>query len=512
MKVLFRVDSSLEIGTGHVMRCLTLAMELKSRGCEVVFICRDLKGNLSGYISSKDYRVVLLTSESNKVTGEISDEVVLYHEHWLAVSWRQDAEETKSALANEKDVDWLVVDHYGLDIRWERHLKDVVKKILVIDDLADRKHEADLLLDQNFYHDLDVRYENLVASRCKLLLGPKYSLLRNEFQLIRKNMEFKERPISKILVFFGGVDAENMTGKVLLALKNINLETLTVNVVIGASNQHRKELEAICSEEKSFYLKVQVENMAELMSESDLSIGAGGSTTWERFCLGLPSLVLPIAENQKQLLKDCAREGLLYMPDYKDKAVDEIHYHVKAMIDNSALCAYMREKGALLVDGKGVQRVSNLIVTPKINLVEAKEEDVLKIYKWRNEPDIREMSHSKSEIDIEEHKQWFGRVLNDSNRFVLIASIFESEIGVVRFDISGIEAEVSIYLLGENKGKGYGTEMLKAAEYWLVKQRPEIKSVVADVINNNKASMSLFNSNGYTLDTVRYIKSLENVF
>jgi len=200
LKILIRTDSSVQIGTGHVMRCLTLADELRERGAEIVFVCRDFAGNLCGY------------TEGN-----------LKHAAWLGADWQTDARQVEEIIKDfNTHPDWLVVDHYALDERWERYLRSYVKKIMVIDDLADRPHDCDLLLDQNFYENLESRYDGLAPSGCKKLLGPKYALLRPEFREERKNLRKRDGYVKRIMIFFGGSDPTNETTKALEAVRMLN--------------------------------------------------------------------------------------------------------------------------------------------------------------------------------------------------------------------------------------------------------------------------------------------------
>ena len=287
MRVVFRVDSSLDIGTGHVMRCLTLGERLKESGIAVTFICRDLPGNLSGYIESRGFAVQRLPAPSTLTAAGLST-----HNYgaWLGVHWQDDAAQTAELLAQSGAVDWLVVDHYALDAGWERRLRPLVQKIMAIDDLANRTHDCDLVLDQNFYLDLEDRYDRLVPTQCVKLLGPRYALLRPEFRQARKNLRERDGQVKRILVFFGGSDAGNETAKALEAIRLLNRPEIAVDVVVGGINPHRRQIEELCAGWPATTCHCQVNNMAELMAGADLAIGAGGTTTWERCCLGLPSV------------------------------------------------------------------------------------------------------------------------------------------------------------------------------------------------------------------------------
>lgn len=302
MKVAIRADSSLEMGTGHVMRCLTLAKALRARGAQCTFICRDHPGNLSAMLAQHGFAIhVLSTEPSGPGFATCAGQSLPAHAGWLGVDWLTDARQSLVALGNAL-FDWLVVDHYALDARWENLLRPACRKLMVIDDLADRHHDCDLLLDQNLGREA-VHYTPLVPRKCKVLAGPRYALLRPEFAEWR-DYSLKRRQhaeLKKILITMGGVDRDNATGAVLEALRQCALPPdCIITVVMGS---HAPWLERVKDEASKMpwptEVRVNVEDMAQLMADSDLAIGAAGSTAWERCCVGLPSVVIVLAENQR---------------------------------------------------------------------------------------------------------------------------------------------------------------------------------------------------------------------
>ncbi len=314
-----RVDSSLLIGSGHLMRCMTLARRYSKDGENVIFICRDLAGNMADLVQKNGLVLKMLPmAEVNRVLNGYAK--------WLTVTQEQDALETIGIVKAIGKVDRLVVDSYAIDETWETLLRPYVGEIMVIDDLANRQHDCDILLDQNFYLNKESRYQGHVPEHCQLLLGPKYALLREEFYQVRKSMRVRDGYLRNILVFYGGVDATNETSKAIQALQNLwdtgVLHDVQVTVVVGASNERKEDIASRCKQAGFRYL-CQVSNMAELMAEADLMLGAGGSTTWERCFLGLPAVVTAIAENQVQICEDCAKEGLIFYLGYWDKVRQE---------------------------------------------------------------------------------------------------------------------------------------------------------------------------------------------
>lgn len=303
MKIAIRVDASSQIGTGHFMRCLTLADALKQRGAQIRFISRHMPRTMCDMLNVKGHEFVKLEGTDGK-TDELS------HSHWLGTSQQKDAQDTIKALS-DKTWDWLVVDHYALDIRWENALRGSTKKIMVIDDIADRRHDCDLLLDQNFYSDMENRYENLIPVQCIKLFGPKYALLRPEFRKSRENLRKRDGRVSRIFVFFGGSDPTNETAKALEAIRLLGRPDIAVDVVVGTANSHLDVIAAICDSMPNVRLHRQVDNMAELMATADLAVGAGGSTTWERCYLGLPTILFVLADNQQRAAEDLADVGAI---------------------------------------------------------------------------------------------------------------------------------------------------------------------------------------------------------
>jgi len=356
----FRTDSSIFIGAGHVMRCLTLAEKLRDKGADVCFISRQHDGNLNGLIQKKDFTLYELPKRDvTRIENTSKNEYAT----WLGLPQGDDAHETINIL-NDNQPDWLIVDHYALDQAWEQMVRPYVKKIMVIDDLANRKHDCDVLLDQNYARNLQQRYTNLVPPFCTTLLGPQYALLRKEFAEVRARLKPRDGSIKRLFVFFGGVDADNMTGKVLEVLSAEEFSYLYVDVVIGKTNPHRDIITYLVNQRNRTTLHVQVKNIAELMAQADLALCAGGTTTWERFCLGLPSLVITIADNQVPFTRDLHDAELLrWLGNSKDVDVFIIRKALLTALHDSERNCQEAEKGMCIVNGKGVQKVAKMLTT-----------------------------------------------------------------------------------------------------------------------------------------------------
>ena len=327
--VAIRVDSSEQIGSGHLMRCLTLAERLRKDGADVHFISRDLAGSLHRLVEEHGFPLHLLPQheEDPNLTGYAA---------WLTVSQEVDAEETGEILSRMQPVNRLIVDSYALDAVWEQRLRPLVREIFVIDDLANRPHDCDVLLDQNYYREMRHRYDGLVPPACMLLLGPSHTLLRGEFYAAREKIGVRDGVLRRILVFYGGSDVTRETEKAIRALVQLQLSSVAVDVVVGGSNPRRASIETLCAAYDFLHYHCQVSNMAELMANADLCLGAGGTTTWERCFLGLPAIVTAVAENQIQICEDCAEVGYIcYLGRWDEVTeadiVKSVHKFMKAL-------------------------------------------------------------------------------------------------------------------------------------------------------------------------------------
>lgn len=356
LKVVFRVDSSLEIGSGHVMRCLTLAQMLKETGADVKFICRKHKGNLIDKIRSSGFVVHELV-----VSEEIKVDTKLVYSHWLGATQQQDTDACIDIFKSKK-IDWLIVDHYALDELWQKRLKPYCEKLMVIDDLADRKHQCDILLDQTFGRQQE-DYSELTPKNCQLLLGSKYALLRPEFAKWRSySLERRSKPqFKQLLLTMGGADVDNVTENVLDELKMCNLPNdMNITIVMGGSALHLESVKLkantlSCKTE----VKVDVGNMAEIMANSDIAIGASGSTTWERCCLGLPTIQIVIAKNQITIAKFLAEHGAIKFLQSIKGVSRVINNSINWMLNVSNIARHVS-------DGLGVKRVSGLLMNKKL--------------------------------------------------------------------------------------------------------------------------------------------------
>lgn len=350
--IVFRVDASIQMGTGHVMRCLTLADALSRQGAKCEFICREHPGHLNALITQRGYKVHALAHVEQSSPQMSSDTAALAHAHWLGATQEEDYQAC-APLIQSVQPDWLIVDHYALDERWQKEMRPFCQKTMVIDDLADRQHDCDLLLDQTFGRNSD-DYKPFVPEHCQLLCGAEYALLRPEFVQWRAySLKRRENgQLEHLLINLGGVDKDNITTQILQALSNASLpKNCRITVVMGATAPWVKEVEEQAAQMLwPTEVKVGVSNMAELMANSDLAIGAAGATSWERCCLGLPTIMIVLADNQKLIAQALANNGVI-IPMYDAQQLPSL------MINASSKLNELSQRSAKISDGTGVFKV-----------------------------------------------------------------------------------------------------------------------------------------------------------
>jgi len=336
------------------MRCLTLAKALQARGADCHFLCKDIPGHSMEKVRSHGFPVFSLAP--GKENPDPGDPV---HAHWLEGSWKEDAAQSLSFIKHRQP-DWIVVDHYGLDIRWEKEIRPCTGKIFVLDDLADRCHDCDILLDSGREPE-SLDYKDLVPPHCIQLLGTDHLLLREEFIRMRpESLKKRKTPaLRRILITMGGMDTANLTGRVLKKLQSFPfIKELEVDLVLGGKAPH---MEAVRQELVSFPCPVQMHidtpSMAKLMAKSDLAIGAPGSTAWEFCCMGLPSFLFLLAENQKTIAKHLKRHEAAWIFENIEEGLTELPLLLEKIKKNPLSLQEISVKSQYLTDGKGTNRV-----------------------------------------------------------------------------------------------------------------------------------------------------------
>lgn len=364
MKFCFRVDSSNIIGTGHVMRCLRLAHYIKRYGHDVFFISRNHLGNINSRVSSRDIRVIEITKNVNL---DFSDqESNLTHSHWLGTSWEVDAKQTENVLV-EHGSDWIIVDHYALDWRWERYIKRRFNacKIMVIDDLADRLHQCNILLDQNINPKALNRYTSLVPLDCTKLMGPQFALIDERYsQLHSAAINTKIEKIENILVYFGGADIGGLTIKVIEALSKSSFTSSgrKLSVILQKETPDYSNVQNIC-DDYSFALYNYIEDFPTFLSKFDFIIGAGGSTSWERLSLGIPGTIYALADNQKEVSLELEKLATsIFLGTVEEFNPDRLVESLNRIFEDKKRYQEMRSRCLGVCDGNGIRRVYAILM------------------------------------------------------------------------------------------------------------------------------------------------------
>lgn len=353
MKVAFRADASFTIGSGHVMRCLSLAVELRRRGHTCIFVSRDHPGNLIDFVRHQGFAVAVLHG-----TGPIHEtDTAIAHSRWLGVSCRQDAAQTGQALASHgAPVDWLVVDHYAIGSEWHRAMRGHCRNVLVIDDLADRSFDADLLLDQNL-GSTPSHYKDLGNRDCRVITGPRFALLRPEFAKWRAySLRRRRAPaLRQLLISMGGVDQANVTAQVLRSLTSDSLPpTCSITVVLGRQAPWKANIaELVAKLRWKMELLYGAGNMAEKLANTDLVVGAAGTSAWERCALGVPTIISVLAPNQERIAMALEGAGAA-TPLEVPVSTDALS---RAIATTSRHLADMGHASQLITDGRGTSRV-----------------------------------------------------------------------------------------------------------------------------------------------------------
>ena len=486
MFVVFRADANATIGTGHVMRCLALADALQARGARCLFICAEGLGALADRLRSAGHDLALLPATDRQ---------------------QADAEASLATLAKQPTPDWIVVDHYGLDAAWQSAIRPFTKKILVIDDLANRRHDCDLLLDQNLRPEAEASpYRALTPASCQYLLGPRHALLRPEFAAARAHGPRNAAAKPRLIVMFGGADQADLTGRTVRLLTQLGLD-LPVDVVTGPLYAHREALARDIAELPNATLHCTPGNIAQLMRHADLAIASPGTSSWERCCVALPSITLAVADNQMAMATTLACLGAhLFLGDADRVGDGDLAAAIRLIAGNAPWRESMARAASTVTDGRGAERLAARLIAADVGVRPASAADARLLHTWRNDPRTRQQSFDSSPIPWEGHQAWFAKALANPLQAILIGQLGEVPFGCVRFDLGAHDGRVSIYLDPARHGAGLATPLLEAAGDWLKQNHPAIRRLVAEVKSTNAPSRQAFLKAGYTEDHCVLIK------
>ena len=483
-KVLFRVDSSINLGGGHLSRCLEIAKLLKQRKIESFFLSKDLAGNLNEWIKFEKFKLLIIKENYISIEEEIKD--------------------IEKLLKPFSPFKYLIIDNYSIDEVWENEIKKLIPKIVVIDDLANRNHKCDFLIDQNYISNHEDRYKNLVPKETIQLLSSKYAIIKDK---IRKNKSLctpNFKIPSKLFICFGAIDTRGYTLATLRALTKISHKFELISIFTSIKNTSLKDITYQSSLITNCKIYTDNNLLPDLLSSSDIAIGAGGTMSWERAFLGIPSLVFGIADNQTKVLEALIKNGIVIGESSSKFPDDEkIKNWLEVIISNPKLLEGLSERSRKIIDGYGCDRICEELFPEEIKFRYAIDKDSKNIFEWRNLPKIRKISKKKDKIDFYDHQKWFKNCLHNPNSILLIAESGQSAIGVIRFDLEDKEAEISIYKIPSNK-KILG--LVNKSTSWFFENYPEIETITANIIPNNVKSCEAFFSAGYKQLNFKFIK------
>lgn len=497
MKVAIRADASASIGTGHVMRCLNLARELRRRSAEVVFVHRQQCGNLVEMLE-REFTVYKLPKVPLKVSRADTDLYNYSNEDTNAQVI--DADQTLRCLDQFKP-DWIIVDCYDLSTGWEERLRQGMR-VLVIDDLANRAHDCDMLVDQNWFGvNTTGRYQSLVPKGCKVALGPNYALLRPEFGHLHRILPTNKGVLRRVLVSFGGMDRTNQTGKTIEALSGGELEHLAVDVVVGPNFPHIVEIEKMLNHLPGSTLHRSMPSLAALMLYADLAVGGSGVTMWERCCLGLPSIVVSVTDEQVPICKALAVSGAVrYLGQAEQVTASQLRANLVEILTNKEFLLQGSRCGRQITDGLGTLRVASMIAGLQypVLLRPASEPDECLLLRWANDQSSRDNSFPQDLIDRKSHHVWFTEKLLQPESEIFIAEMTDGmPVGQIRFDRQrNGDTLVDVSVDSDFRGLGIGAQIIVEGRNAIQKIWPGV-TIMAEVFDDNGPSKTSFLNAGF---------------
>ncbi|MNK59880.1 UDP-2,4-diacetamido-2,4,6-trideoxy-beta-L-altropyranose hydrolase [compost metagenome] len=497
MRVLIRSDASPTIGSGHIARCLCLARVLRRQGSHVAFACRLLPGHRLEALRAEGFETFALPERYSDEDPQQAIESML--------PWQADIAALEPLLEHQPAFDWIIVDHYGLDHHWQTAARRWAPRIAVVDDLATRTYSADLLLNQNLSGTPEA-YTSLLAPGCRTLFGPRFAMLRDEFCCPAIEIKPQAR---RVLVNFGGFDAAMQTYHAMQALADF--VELEVDFVAGADNPAWAQMQALAASRPHWRLHSFVSDFYRLMTEADLFVGAGGGTSWERAAMGLPTICIAVSNNQQANGEVMAAAGAhVFMGAREQVSVEQLRLAIGFVAGNQGLRQSLAQQSRLLVDGRGAQRVAAALAGAVLRMRPATLGDAQLLFDGRNTEAVRRWSLETGVIEWPAHQNWLTASLSNPRRLLLIAEADDGPVGVLRYDLRGFSAEVSIYLFEGRFGLGWGRALLDRGEDVVKAHWPELESLTAQVLPANRPSLSVFREAGFTQSACAFTRVLKD--
>ena len=522
MNIVFRVDASYKIGSGHLIRCRNLARVFKQRGLSVAFVCREYQINLIQEL--RDEFIVFFLNK-NKINPNY--EVHNTYKNWLGCSEEEDAKDTFNALVNSKFriPNFIFIDSYSIGINWQETINKKFKreynissnlslKYVFIDDIANRNFKADILINQNYYpYDHNNEYKFLTIKPKIQLIGSYFSILGKEYLLSMPFKKNSSKNIKRILIYFGSSDQTGINLFVAKILKDKIFDHFFIDFVLPQNNKDNPEIIDLLNKKSNVKTYFNLPSLFDLIKNADLSIGAGGTSNLERLYMKLDSFVISVASNQKKICERLHSNKFIYYLGHVGTINPKKVILALSMYINNKI--YF-EDPHFIIDNKGIDRIYSLFAGAKSPFIirEANFEDIYILWNWRNDQNVRKQSFNKEFVTIEEHKEWFKNSLSNKNRLQFI--ILDSNnvpLGQVRFDKLKGQSKVLIDISVDKifRGKKYGKKIMSMAINKMIEEWGKKNNLVANILIENIRSKNLFSKYGFILQST-FKKFEEYVF
>ena len=477
MNLAIRADSSESIGTGHIVRCISLAKELRKLGAKVYFISKPYKGNILKLVKKNKF---FLTKISPKL------------------NIRKDVKETSKILKKHK-IDSLILDNYNLNLMWERGIKKKLEKLIVISDL-NNKHFCDILINYNIFQKNKKFNLKREKNNSKTLFGLRYAILDNKYQKIKKNINVKKK-LKKINIFFGGFkESLKLLENVIDIMSYTLFKKIELDIVPGLNQRLSKKIIYKLNKRGNFKIYQNLQNLANIFKNADLGIGCGGTANLERLCLGIPSIVFLAAKNQELLGDMLAKKDFIIKIKKKNNFINKKHLFntIKKIYNNQYLIEKYSKKNRLLIDGFGSKRIARAILGYKnlsFKIRKANKNDANILYDMANDNEVRNNAFNKKFISYNNHLHWFKQKIKNNNVHLYIAEDLNNlVIGQVRFDYLKSKKKYSVDISTDEcvRGHGIGKMLLAKSIKKIPSSNLKSKKFFAQVLNKNYASHKLF--------------------
>lgn len=473
--LLVRADATVTSGTGHAMRCLALAQAWQHAGGDVIFAMAQSTAAIRTRLQSEQIKIVAIDADPGGA-ADVQQAITMVRFH---------------------NAEWLVVDGYHFNADYVSELQKV-RPVLLLDDNGETEfYSAELVLNQNVHADAEMYAKR--ASHTRLLLGSRYTLLRNEFTAYRHWVRKVPEYGTRLLLTMGGSDPMDLTPSLLSALSNLSIDNLQIRVIVGGSAGNRSTVSEIAEKfPDRVELMSNVVNMAELMAWADLAIAGAGTTCWEMCLLGLPAILVIVADNQRFIAEHLATIGVAVMAGQAESLDSAFLAQITAeLLEDGAQRLKMSQLARQLVDGLGRERVRAALLDRELSLRTVHENDCRLLFEWADDPRARAASFHSAAISWEDHARWFSERLQDPDSVIYIGENVAGEpVGLVRFKIHGECAVLSVNVAPEFRGEGWGRELIAFSTYALVRAS-SVRRIDAFVKPGNHASVRLFEASGF---------------